>query len=373
MSWQTLKETKDTYELLGVFAERKVVNAYRDALARAGFAAVAFEPSSLSLSWTITDALGARADSILVMGVLNDGLHMFVIRGGGVYFDYFRSWRAIQGNDTHIEREAFYRLLMEEVQNVVHFVSGRFQEKLGQVLLNTPGMEDDIVRLLTDEFKVRVSPLVSRFNRVFPSWLTVLGAALRGSWDRSRDVFSSLGTERVQVAFREEQTLEFIRLWRNIAATAFGIFILLFGGGLVLLRTEPGDVERRLTTLNTAGQMKELSQFEEQANQFNSIVAAVGTIQKSGVPSVQIVDALEGVSGPYHVILDEITMGGGTSAVEAVMRAPSYDALSQFKKALSDNSDFSSVDIPLSTIAPTTEQFIRFTVNFVYSPQASGG
>ncbi len=373
MSWQLLKETKDAYELLGIFAERKVIDAYRTALTDAGFSAIAFEPHSLSLSWTVTDTLGARDDSILVLNVINDGLHMFVIKNGGVYFDYFHSWRSIQGSGTRITQDAFYTLLTEEVRKVVHFVSGRFQEKLGQVLLNTPGLEERIAHLLSEQFSVSVSPLASRFSRVYPSWLTVLGAAIRGNWDRSKDVFASLGTERLQVAFHHEQTLEFFRLWRSIAAVAVGIFLLLFGGGLVLLGAEPGSVEQRLGKFDTSAQAQELSTLETRANQFNGLVASVADIKGDEVPFVRIIEALEAVGRPYGVVLDEITMGGGTATAQAVMEAPSYEIVTLFKKALAGRDDFSAVDVPLATIAPTAEQFVRFTIQFTYRPPAASG
>ena len=156
MSWHILKETADTYELLGVFAERKVVDAYRSSLEAAGFSPVVFEPQSLSLSWTITDAAGAKEAPLLVLNVTSDGVNMFLLRGGGVFFDYFRSWRSIQDTDTRITTELFYQTLVEEVRKVVNFVFGRFHKTLAYVFLNAPGTEAELKRLIEEKFSMRV-------------------------------------------------------------------------------------------------------------------------------------------------------------------------------------------------------------------------
>ena len=371
MSWHILKETADTYELLGVFAERKVVDAYRSSLEAAGFSPVVFEPQSLSLSWTITDAAGAKEAPLLVLNVTSDGVNMFLLRGGGVFFDYFRSWRSIQDTDTRITTELFYQTLVEEVRKVVNFVFGRFHKTLAYVFLNAPGTEAELKRLIEEKFSMRVVSFAPRFARLTPAWFTVLGAALRGNWDRSRDVFASLGTERVRTAFYHEQIIEFIHLWRNVGTVALGMFTLIFLGALVLLRTNPNNLGDRLLTFNTEPQERDLVQLEERADEFNNLVAAVRAARAEETPFLEIVNALEELGKRYRVVLDEMTVGGASVGAQAVMQAPSYDTVLIFKRVVGADPRFKSVDIPLGTISPTADGAIRFTLRFVFTPQTA--
>jgi len=115
MSWQLIDETRDKFELFGAFVEAQAVDKFRDLLWQAGFMPMIFEFPSLSLSWVINNAIGPRSESFLTLSISGDGLDIFLLKNGSIYFDYFRSWRSIQGNGKQISRADFNQVVIEEV------------------------------------------------------------------------------------------------------------------------------------------------------------------------------------------------------------------------------------------------------------------
>jgi len=102
MSWQILQETEDKYELLGAFVVIDVMDKFKNLLIEAGFQPIIFEFPSLSLSWLINKVVGLRPESSLVLSVSSDGIDIFLLRNGLIYFDYFRSWQSVQGSEREI-------------------------------------------------------------------------------------------------------------------------------------------------------------------------------------------------------------------------------------------------------------------------------
>lgn len=368
MSWQLLGETQDVYELLGAFAEKEAVNQFRSFLERANFYPIIFEFPSLSLSWVINSVLGARRESFLVLNISSDGVDIFLLKNGAIYFDYFKSWQSIQGESHQINRVIFDRVLIEEIRKVINFAASRFGETLRYVFLVAPGLEQQVKGVIETNFRVAAVPLAAQFGNLTPTWYTVLGAAIRGSWDRSKDRFISLGTEKIQELFYKEQVIGFVRLWRNILTVLLASFLVLFGGAALLLRTQPAFIEERLSVFNVTAQEQELQELQVSIEEFNKLVASVSEIKKQSNILFSLLKRVREISAVHRVSLDKISIGSAGGIVDISLRAPNYDTVIRFKNALVVDPQFADVNLPLSKVTISEDRFVVFDISFRFTP-----
>jgi len=368
MSWQLINETDDKYEIFGAFAEKDVVDKFRLLLTDAGFSPIIFEFPSLSLAWLINKVVGVKSESILVLSISSDGIDIFLLKKGSIYFDYFRSWKSIQGADRQISKSAFDNVVIEETRKVVNFIADRSGEVLKRVILIAPGMEKGVKKVIEDNFSVEVIPLVAKFGKLGSSWYTAIGSAIRGGWDRSRDKFVSLGTEMVQEVFYREQAIDFVKLWRNILAGMAGVLLVLFVFSVIFLRAQPRLLKTRLDILNIQAHRSELRHLEATAKEFNDVVAAIDVARERTSPSFSLLlNALLEISEEQDVILDNISAPSVGGMVSVSARAPDHNIVIKFKNELVNNSAFVNVTLPLSSIVATADNFVRFSISFNFA------
>lgn len=371
ISWQLVKETPDQFELLGAFSEKSAVDQHRNFLEQANFYPVILEFPSLSLSWVINQVVSPREKSSLVLNVSSDGIDIFLLKSGFIYFDYFRSWFSIQGSDKRISREVFNNVIIEEVRKVVNFTSARFRESLQYAFLIAPGLETDIQQVLELNFKIKATPLVAKFGRLGPGWYAVIGSAIRGRWDRSKDRFISLGTERVEVLFYYEQIIDFIRLWRKIFAGVIAAFLVLYAGAALILRAQPPSLKGRLELLRIQTQEESLSGLIEKAREFNSLVSEVGKVKKESIPAEDLIDLVREMGDDLGILLDTFEMTMGNEVVSLSARAPDSQTVIKFKNFIEEDPRFSDVNLPFTKITLTEDNFTQFEMNFKFNPGKS--
>ncbi|MDP2705615.1 MAG: hypothetical protein Q8O49_00185, partial [bacterium] len=128
--WQIINENEDRYELLGVLAEKVVIDEFSSILIEGGFLPVAFEYPALSLSRFVNKFVNLENKTILVIDVSSDGIDLFILKNSRLYFDHFRSWHSIQGEERQITKVAFQNAVIEETQRVINFAASRFKENL---------------------------------------------------------------------------------------------------------------------------------------------------------------------------------------------------------------------------------------------------
>ncbi len=368
MSWQLINETEDKYELLGAFADKSVVDKFRDLLAQSNFMPMIFEFPSLALSWTINNSVGPRKESFLVLNVSGDGIDLFLLRSGSIYFDYYKSWKSIQGNNKKISRELFDKVLIEEVRKVVNFTSSRFNENLKYVFVVAPGLSGEVKKVLEGNFGVQAAPLQTNIKPLSPAWYPVLGSALRGQWDRSKDRYVNLGVYRVEDMFFKEQMFSFISLWRNLLIGIISTFLILMSGSLFLLKTQPETLENRLKMFNLDFEQTDEAELRASVKRFNGLVEAVGKVKEGGVDVMDVLEQINKVASNYEVIIGSVSVSCEKNTVNMSGSVPSYDKVIDFKNALRDDSHFSNVRLPFSNILTSEGNFVDFNVEFSYNP-----
>jgi len=333
-----------------------------------GFMPMIFEFPSLSLSWVINNAIGPRSEPFLTLSISGDGLDIFLLKNGSIYFDYFRSWRSIQGNGKQISRADFNQVVIEEVGKVVNFTSSRFNETLKYIFIVAPGLEQEIKQIVEAKFNIQAAPFRTPIKLQDSSWYVALGAAIRGGWDRSEDRYVSLGTSRVEKIFFQERIVEFTKFWGNAMAALIATFLILMIGSFFLLKTKPEISDRRSDLFNIDFEQSEISELKQSAEEFNRLVKAVANVKREQTSIPAVLDGVREITEKYGVVIDSISISPSNFAVSMIGHVPSYERVIDFKNALADSSKFREVDMPFSKIFASEGSFVNFDVNFKYVP-----
>lgn len=363
MHYEFLEEASDHYELLGAFVERQLVDELRAVLEEAGFSPIIFEFSSLALARVLAQTLGPREFASLGFYLSSDGMEFFIVKKGKLHFSYFHSWASIQGEAREISRELFDEVVTREVQKVVNFSLGKFKERPREVVLMAQGLEEEVKALLSDRFELPIAPLEVG-GGFTPPWYVVLGAALRAKSDLGRDEGLNLAPLPSRELFFEEQTLGFVKLWRNVAVGVLALFTLFFAGGAYFLHRTEGAVGLQLSEFTARFDASKLTELTRQAEEFNALVRSATVVTESRVPWHTMLQTLERIMGEYDVILDRIEVGGREKSVTLVARVPSNDKLLSFKNALAATAGFRDVSLIVAQIATLEDNTVGFTVTF---------
>lgn len=365
LSWQLLSETPDQYEFLGAVAERTVIDDFARLLREANFLPTAFELPSLSLSRLINRTMTPSQRAVLTINISSDGLDLFVLRNGRLYFDHFRSWLSIQGENRQISRQAFEAAVLEETQRVINFTLSRFKEQLSQTILIAPGFEKEIKDLLESRFGLTVSSLELRnFSSLGPSWFVALGAALRGLIERSRDQEISLSSLTSLEEFYQEQVIRFVVLWRNIILGTAFIFLVIFIGINIFLVNLEQRIEQQLAGFRTQPVIQELEQLQAEVSEFNRLVGLVETVKGSEFRWGPFLAQLQNIAGRSRVSFDQIFINSPDRPISIAARAPSSVLAIEFKNNLAKESNFANVDLPLTSVVTLEDNSISFSVSF---------
>lgn len=366
MSFEIQNETAEQYELLGGFAEKAVIDAYSRLLDEAKFSPIAFEFPSLSLTRLIASVVGPLPASTLTFQISSDGINLSIFRGGKLFFDYFRSWRSIQGERREISKGLFEEVIAQEVQKVLNFAMGKFNERPAQAYLIAPGFEGDMQQFLESRFGLSVVPLVLRSSGLEPAWYVALGAALRGRIDRAADVFISLAPASSAELFYKEQTLNFIALWRNIMAGVLLVFIFFFGGSVLFLRNQVNEVVGRLSEFPAELKTSDFAALTLKANEFNDLVRRAALMRGSAGDWQGFLQKFRSITAANGIIVDHLDLTSLTAPMALAARAKDNAAILQFKAALGSDPHFGNVNLDVSKISTLEDNTVGFTITFQY-------
>ncbi len=369
LTYQMLGENTDHYEMLGAVAEKRDVDNFRTVLEQAGFTAIVSEFTSLSLARAVATNLGIKNESSVILYVSSDGLQLLIVRNGGLYFTYFRSWLSIQGEARQISKEVFEIAVSQEMQKVLNFALSRFRENISQVFLLAPGMETQIDQFLETRFGLKVETLVLSGWSLTPHWYAVLGAAMRGKMDRSEDRFLSLSEHTAIELFKQEQALDFVVLWRNVLGGILAIFVILYGGTAYFLNQEVQNLQSNLAIFRVTTQKKDLQELQGKAEIFNQLVATLkaarGAAGNSWNGFVKRISELTSAGGVNKINLSLSSFDGLLSLSG---QAGSVDAITNFKNVLSAAPDIKEVNLNITRINQLSEGSFNFEISFRYLP-----
>jgi hypothetical protein len=365
MSWQLVKERDDHFELFGAFAEKNIIEEFRNVFEDGLFHPIAFEFPALSLSRVIEKSLNLKDKPVLILYVSGDGINLSILRYHTLQFDYFRSWQSIQGDGKQISREMFERVIIDEVQKVINFTLSRFKEMLDQVIVVAPGFEEDIQRILKGRFgNLGIIPFVFQSQDVTPSWYVAYGSALRGEGDFSRDQHINLNYGMSADLFFEQYTLSFSKLWRNILVIVFFFFFILFFVSATFLNGQLKNINSEMDISKLQVDDKEFTAIRARALEFNTLVDAIRREPREGVFFSNFIDYFIKLSSENNISVDRIELSSPPSPIRVAARAPDTGSVVTFKNILLKNERFKDVDLPLFGIRELSDNTASFSLTF---------
>ncbi|MFH0712388.1 MAG: hypothetical protein V2A55_00800 [Candidatus Jorgensenbacteria bacterium] len=364
MSSQVIGETEDRYDILGAFIDKEIVIKMKDLLIAAGFEPLIFEFPTLALTRVVSASLKLQSQPVLILQVSSDGLDLAIVRGGELYFEYFRSWHSIQGEGREITHAAFESAVAQEVKRVIDFSLSRFKENLSQALIIAPGFENEIIGLFGTSFGFQAVPLVLKSYSLAPNWYVALGSAIRGKNYSDVDREINLSGMSLKEVFREERIMSFIGLWRNIVAGVALIMLIIFGGSAAMLVSQSKTATARLTSFTAQISETELASLKAKVSEFNNLVASVEQAKELSRPWHEILSNLRTLADENNVTLDGFGVGATGGGLSLSGRAPSTSQVLKFKNILVEEEGFLNVNLPLAAITTLEDNSVGFSVSF---------
>jgi hypothetical protein len=312
--------------------------------------------------------VGPVTRAILIVNVSGDGLDILIFKNASLQFDYFRSWRSIQGEGKEITRGLFESTLHAETQKVINFTLSHFRESPEQIFLVAPGFEDEVKKILETHFSITTVPFRPSLYPVPPTWYVPLGSAMRGAIEPKTDVFISLGPETSSDIYYEEQVIGFIKLWRNIIATVLALNLAVFVASAAFLVNKSKDLQVTLDSFKAKSTESELADLTAKADLFNSLVGAVSAVKNGEGPWYDFFVKINSLTRAGSIKITSVAVNSFDTAINLAGTTSDYETVIKFKNTLLADPEFSEVNLPLSAINQVGQSIVNFGVTFKFKP-----
>lgn len=364
--WDMLGEDKASGQLtfLGIFTERKNIDAIVEACREAGFVIVAVEPSVFALERAARQEMAPRGeeDFYLLLHVSNEGMDFAGISNKKVHFDYFVSWLSMYEGAKEISPEVFEDTVARYSQQVLNFSLSQSRISPKEMILVASEFHDEICTIIEKNFSIKVIPLdVFSPEKLSTAWGVAYGAYLRGLIPRSEDNFISLTSVGTKEEFQQSQVILFLELWRNITA-AFGMALLLiFGVSLLFLQNVLQKKEATPVQGLREENKKELQELIGKAGEFNAAVSMIQASRSDRVAAHPYFAAVMSALN-HDISLGQIEFQSISSPLTLNGTGANNDAIKEFKHALEALPLFKNVELPLNSRAPGSGGRISFSM-----------
>ena len=359
-------EDKVRLEILSAFANKGVVDEFAGALREADFLTVAVESRALSLTRLLKEA-GIGFDptrSEVVMSVDGSGLDFWIIRHGQLHFDYFTSWRDIQGETKEISSDVFSAAVIRSLHQVLNFYNSHWQEPLDELVLLATGFHDEIVKIIQENFSLKTRDFeLNTSQTVAPDWFVALGSAVRGLTPRRNDKEISLLGIDAQEEFGQEQVLGFLRFWRVLMPAIVSVFMIAFAGVYFSLSRIDEGLEADVASVNRGEQAQEMKGIESQISEFNKTVSLLSGIESGVIMKTPMLEKIADFSSRTGIVISRVYYQAANLPVSIFGSAKSSDDLLVFKKLLEGDAFFKKVDLPPSAVQ-VSPQGATFSMTF---------
>lgn len=363
MNSQVLAENEDRFDLLGAFVARKAVDDFKNVLDSAKFEIIAFEFPALALVRAVRENFTLPPKPFLLIDISSDGLVLLIMKGGSLYFEYFRSWHSVQGEKREISKADFETVVTQEVKKVMDFSLTRFKEKIDQAFVVAPSLETEIAGILS-KFGIQSAALVLKNYQISSGWYAALGSALRGVKFQGQDREINLSSRSMVDVFYEERLLNFIRLWRNIVMASAGLLFVVFAASALLLTQQSKTLNQRLREFTGRVSGVEFIELQQKAREFNILVNSVAKTRSEARSWYQILNRIKTLADKQNVTVTDIGIGSRTSPITLSGTAPSTAQVIKFKNVLVVEPKITDVELPLAGITTLKDNFVSFSLTF---------
>lgn len=361
--WQLAGEDPHSVrlEILSAFIDRALIDAMVRALREAGFLIAAVESRALSLTRLLRER-GAGFDPEkpgIVIHVDSAGLEFLVVRRGQLYFQYFHLWDEVRGEERSITSQVFEATIVRNFHQVLNFYNAHWQEPVVDVFLSTSAMADDILRIVNENFSVKVHPLLVREDMAQgPEWFIAMGAGLRGLIPRRADQNLSLLGIGAQDEFRREQILRFTRFWRILMPVPLLLLVGVFVATNIFLTRTYGELEAKHGSVLRDEQSKQIRDLQIQIQSFNRSVALIEGVLGNRNVQTPLFQRIASVFSDYGIALKRYSFQAASVPIGLSGSAASEDQILKLKRALDLDPTFnSSVNLNLSDIVADGQGF----------------
>jgi len=298
------------------------------------------------------------------MSVDGSGLDFLIIRHGQLHFDYFNSWRDIQGEAKEISPDIFRAAVVRSLHQVLNFYNSHWQEPLDELILLTTGFHDEVIKIIKENFSIRVRDFeLNTSQAVAPDWFVALGSAVRGLVPRRSDREISLLGVDAQEEFGQEQVLGFLRFWRALMPAIVSVFMIAFASVYFSLSRIDENLELDVASVNRGEQSQEMKGIESQISEFNRAVSLLSGIESGTTAKTPMLRKIADFSSQTGIVISRIYYQAANSPISISGSAKSSDNLLVFKKLLEGDPLFAKVDLPPSAVQ-VSPQGATFSMTF---------
>lgn len=356
-------------EFLASFVERNTIDELMKALREGGFFPVAIEPRGISLARLIRKTSSFEYNkSYIVMNVDSNGLEFLIIRNGGLHFDYSTSWQDLEQTDKQISLDGFRAVIVRGINQVLNFYKSQWPEPIDSIMLLSVSLSEEIQKIVESNFSFKVKELKLELGEGLTNeWAVSLGAGFRGTLPRKKDNEISLMGWDAKEEYRREQIMIFLSFWRTLVPSVLGILVIAFAGAIFFLGESKAQLSPNPPLQLSSEQIKEFSELETQAKEFNAKVAMLSKLQ--AVYDVRMVDILSDIklaADANQIDINKITTSLG-GVVNMTGESKAYDSVTNFREALKNSKNISNVNLPFTNIQQSPQGF-AFSVSFDFNP-----
>ena len=184
-----------------------------------------------------------------------------------------------------------------------------------------------------------------------------LGAALRGLIPRSEDVIISLLGVGTEEEYRENQLRLFISFWRNVVFSSLGFLLALFLiTEFFLIRTDRRYIEQ-IEGGTASPEVAEVTKLEQEAKAFNRAVTLIANAKGEEISWSPLLRNIEALASPGVVSITRVLITARENAILISGRANTEEEAIKFRKAMEDDPQIDTAELPLSLIVRAERGF----------------
>lgn len=378
--WQRVGETDidgGQLEILGAFVPNKTVDEFVQYLKETNFVVAAIEFSALAFS-RLFSGLANLPNSFLLLHLTGSGLNFCLIKNRNLYFNHFVAWPA--GEERQISLATIKETIIRETQKILNFASSHWPDsQITNLLLAVPALEEKITQIITENFTLSVQKLTlprelkdvngqwsivnSQLSTLTSDWFSTLGSALRGLIPRSKDIIISLASTGTEEEFRQHQTINFIKIWRNIAFTSLSFILIAFIvlEGFLIKNTD--SLNNQLANLANLPEIEKINKLQEEAKNFNSRVDLALKAKEQVYNWSPFFEKIKNLAG-NDIVIERIFVQSKEMPILFNGRALDESAIINFKDKLEKEDQFGEINMPLAGITSAPDGKLRFTITF---------
>jgi len=361
-------------EILGAFAEAKMIDEIDDCLKISNFVPAAFEFNGLALVRLAVE-YGANIDKnkpFLLLNVGSGGLSFNLARKGNIYFNHFVSWQTTSAETREISIDVFKKIIIDEIKKVFSFYGGRWKDQISDIVLVSHGLDEAIMKIISENFSfIKIQPLaLSKIGNIStdavqPAWFSALGSVIRGMIPRSRDNIISLAKTGTQEEFFQHQKLGFIKFWRNSIAAILAIILIVFGGTDFFLAKTAVSLNNRAAEFGGLKQpeQEEFNKLKKEIENYNNKISFAEKVYGERSKMTEFFEKINNLAADGNIAVKRIYIQSLEAPVLINASASNEDAAVSFKNKLIEDGKFRNVNLPITKIS-RTDKGVEFTVSF---------